>query len=145
MGGDGGVIASNRRYMRGAGTADHTGDVSRSNSGADADVVRQEAARAMRFCALSQKPLEDGAAIVACPYGRLYLKEAALEALPEMQEYAAALQEFENRGFILPPVVASDSLDLASSPATSPPPSPLIFQLLFSGRKYAKLVFPLPL
>jgi hypothetical protein len=29
MGGDGGVIASNRKYMRGAGTADHTADASR--------------------------------------------------------------------------------------------------------------------
>jgi Rtf2 RING-finger len=94
MGGDGGVIASNRKYMRGAGTADHTGDsASSSRDAKDPAVEREEMHRSMKTCAVSNKPLHfvqqessDGAAgggttIVACPYGRLYNKEAAVEAL----------------------------------------------------------------
>ena len=88
MGGDGGVIASNRRYMRGAGTADHTGDAARKRReepNQEKDVIRHQAARTMQTCAISQKPLFDSGnnnnSIVVCPYGRLYLKEAAVEAL----------------------------------------------------------------
>mmetsp|Transcript_34789 Transcript_34789/g.52521 ORF Transcript_34789/g.52521 Transcript_34789/m.52521 type:complete len:274 (+) Transcript_34789:141-962(+) len=101
MGGDGGVIASNRRYMRGAGTADHTADAKRSASlsdevGADRERCRQ----IMTTCAVTGSSLnfqpygagekkkdeaDEGVtaegAIVACPHGRLYGKEAAVEAL----------------------------------------------------------------
>ena len=81
MGGDGGVIASNRRYMRGAGFADHTGDAKRSQQ--DEKTSRNEAVQElMTVCYLTKNPLQFGALqIVACPYGRLYHKEAAVEAL----------------------------------------------------------------
>jgi len=81
MGGDGGVIASNRRYMRGAGTADHTGDSSRHNA------QKVNAQEVMTTCALTKTPLHtsssisSGAMIVADVYGSLYHKEAAVEAL----------------------------------------------------------------
>lgn len=89
MGGDGGVIASNRRYMRGAGTADCTADAGGGAGGAgkvDPALAEIEARRAMVTCALTNQPLqfEDGAgggAIVVCPYGRLYNKEPIVEAL----------------------------------------------------------------
>ena len=81
MGGDGGVIASNRRYMRGAGTADHTGDSQRSR-GEKQVSDREDALERMTTCALTKAPLQfGGQTIVACPYGRLYHKEAAVEAL----------------------------------------------------------------
>jgi len=78
MGGDGGVIASNRRYMRGAGTADATGDSARGgNESIDPAVAEVEARRAMVTCALSGRPLQFGErTVVTCPYGRLYHKEA---------------------------------------------------------------------
>jgi hypothetical protein len=81
MGGDGGVIASNRRYMRGAGTADCTADTQRSR-GEKQQFEHEDARERMRTCALTNLPLQFGdQAIVACPYGRLYGKEAAVEAL----------------------------------------------------------------
>lgn len=75
--------------MRGAGTADHTGDSSsggkHGNNGAvDPAVEREELRRTMSTCAVSGQPLRFGKAnetIVTCPYGRLYHKEAAVEAL----------------------------------------------------------------
>jgi len=80
MGGDGGVVATNRRYMRGAGTADHTGDYSR-----DAQNKEHNALEAITTCALTKAPLFAGngssGPIVACVFGRLYQKEAAVEAL----------------------------------------------------------------
>lgn len=81
MGGDGGVIASNRRYMRGAGTADCTADSQRSR-GEKSGFEREDALERMRTCALTKLPLKFGEqAIVACPYGRLYGREAAVESL----------------------------------------------------------------
>jgi Rtf2 RING-finger len=80
MGGDGGVVAVKREYMRGAGTADNTGDYSRSNRGEKVVSDRDDALQRMTTCALTKLPLE-GATIVACPWGRLYQKEAAVEAL----------------------------------------------------------------
>jgi hypothetical protein len=77
MGGDGGVIASNRRYMRGAGTANHTADATRA-----ATTEKQSVVERMRTCHLTKAPLNFASQqIVACPYGRLYSKEAAVEAL----------------------------------------------------------------
>jgi hypothetical protein len=84
MGGDGGVIASNRRYMRGAGTADTTGDTSTGTAASAVDVKRnqrREALELMTTCALSKTKLRPGDSIVACRFGRLYLKEAAVQAL----------------------------------------------------------------
>mmetsp|Transcript_15033 Transcript_15033/g.37871 ORF Transcript_15033/g.37871 Transcript_15033/m.37871 type:complete len:304 (-) Transcript_15033:152-1063(-) len=77
MGGDGGVIASNRKYMRGAGTADHTGDLNRHAA------QKFNAQEAMKTCALTKAPLHTsaGSTIVADPYGSLYHKEAAVQAL----------------------------------------------------------------
>lgn len=82
MGGDGGVIASNRKYMRGAGTADHTADASSRSEKQVSD--RADARERMATCALTNAPLQFGSSsstIVACPYGRLYHKEAAVETL----------------------------------------------------------------
>ena len=110
MGGDGGVIASNRKYvsdkydkvlwvdaklnvgltagrlfliqMRGAGTADHTGDAGHKTGFVDPAVEKEELRRTMSTCAISGEPLRFGKeTIVACPYGRLYHKEAAVKAL----------------------------------------------------------------
>jgi hypothetical protein len=82
MGGDGGVIASNRKFMRGAGTADKTGDLNRHAA------QKFNAQEAMATCALSKTPLHAGAnannggrVIVADPHGCLYHKEAAVLAL----------------------------------------------------------------
>lgn len=78
MGGDGGVIASNRRYLRGAGKADHTADAASSKNNEQESAVER-----MRTCHLTKAPLNFSSPkqIVACPYGRLYSKEAAVEAL----------------------------------------------------------------
>jgi hypothetical protein len=68
--------------MRGAGTADHSGDLQRKASAATFN-----AQEAMTTCALTKLPLftkNDTAAfgtIVADPYGVLYNKEAAVHAL----------------------------------------------------------------
>ena len=77
MGGDGGVIASNRKYMRGAGTADHTGDLNRHAA------QKFNAQEVMKTCALTKTPLHTsvGNTIVTDPYGSLYHKEAAVQAL----------------------------------------------------------------
>jgi len=67
--------------MRGAGTADHTGDSSRHNA------QKVNAQEVMTTCALTKTPLhtssslKSGAMIVADVYGNLYHKEAAVEAL----------------------------------------------------------------
>jgi hypothetical protein len=93
MGGDGGVIASDRRYMRGAGLADHTGDHRNSNKNGDPAVRQEQARRDFRTCAVSNQPLfgssapsHSGARIVACPRGRLYDKERAIQAVLDGDE-----------------------------------------------------------
>lgn len=79
MGGDGGVIASNRKYMRGAGTADHTGDLNRHAA------QKFDAQEVMSTCALTKATFDTtinmNRSIVADPYGTLYYKEAAVQAL----------------------------------------------------------------
>jgi hypothetical protein len=90
MGGDGGVVASNRKYMRGAGTADHTAN-SAKNATLDPALEREELVAQMHTCAVSGQPLELGSnkdkkPIVVCPYGRLYYKEAAVEALLQRKQ-----------------------------------------------------------
>ncbi|GKY95749.1 hypothetical protein MPSEU_000535700 [Mayamaea pseudoterrestris] len=82
MGADGGVIASSRRYLRGAGMADTAGDATKQSSSKDHALEVEELERSMTTCALTGQQLEFGRqAIVACPYGKLYAKEAAIEAL----------------------------------------------------------------
>ena len=88
MGGDGGVIASNRKYMRGAGTADQTADASRQRGekASDKDVVQE----LMALCYLTKVPLEfKENQIIADPYGRLYHKEAVVEALLRRKKHQA--------------------------------------------------------
>lgn len=95
MGGDGGVIASNRRYMRGAGTADHTADSQRSR-GEKQVSDREDALERMTTCAVTKAPLQFGEqTIVACPYGRLYHKEAAVEALLRRKQQNDGQQQDE--------------------------------------------------
>jgi Rtf2 RING-finger len=89
MGGDGGVIASNRKYMRGAGAADHTGDHSAGNGRVDPEVLKEQQTRDFRSCAISGNPFDYASPIVACPYGRLHDKERALQGLLDKDERLA--------------------------------------------------------
>jgi len=84
MGGDGGVIASSRRYMRGAGTANHTADnTSHTKKETDKEVMKE----IMTLCYLTKVPLQfSKQQIVVDPYGRLYHKEQAIEALLRRME-----------------------------------------------------------
>lgn len=70
------MIASNRKYMRGAGSADQTADARR-----DKHDEKESMLERMRTCHLSKTTLSFHQSIVACAYGRLYSKEAAVEAL----------------------------------------------------------------
>jgi len=109
MGGDGGVVATNRRYMRGAGSADHTADSNRASALDVAESERERLQQAIRNCAITGTPFDftppsddlvDGVkssgsqvshhkkngGIVVCPYGRLYTREAAVQALLRRME-----------------------------------------------------------
>lgn len=90
MGGDGGTISSNRTYLRGAGkachTADHPSNALRRSKLEDAECARL----VLGVCAASGAALDfspsgggavSGADVVACPHGKLYRREKALEAL----------------------------------------------------------------
>jgi hypothetical protein len=89
MGGDGGTISSNRAYLRGAGKADHTADHKRHNASRTKEEEAELARTILATCAISGETLDltpnkDGVSktdIVACPFGRLYKRENALEAL----------------------------------------------------------------
>ncbi len=81
MGGDGGVVATNRRYMRGAGSACHTADSKRASSSSIAEAERESMLEIMKTCAITGNPLNYAEDIVVCPYGKLYGKEAAVKAL----------------------------------------------------------------
>lgn len=81
MGGDGGVVATNRRYMRGAGSASLTGDSKRASSSSIAEAERESMLEIMKTCAITGNPLNYNEEIVSCPYGKLYGKEAAVKAL----------------------------------------------------------------
>ena len=98
MGGDGGVVATNRKYMRGAGKAGHTADHASHQYKSKSELLASSL-EIMTNCALTKLPLwkippsdsesqdnkqlmgSSSATIVACPYGRLYHKEAAIQAL----------------------------------------------------------------
>lgn len=99
MGGDGGVIASDRRYMRGAGSASHTADSARASAADRAEAEKDAQVQAMQLCAITGSRLDFGSsgggsgsgissssAIVACPFGRLYGREAAVQALLKRME-----------------------------------------------------------
>lgn len=83
MGGDGGTVAANRAYLRGAGKADHTADHNssvRNRSRVEDEVTRARAV--FETCALTGSALDHtDDDIVTCPYGKLYKKEEALEDL----------------------------------------------------------------
>ena len=104
MGGDGGVVATNQRYMRGAGSPDHTANSSRASALDVAEAEKEWLQQGMRMCAITGQsfdftPPDDRAdgdtnsgskaraqnfqstGIVVCPYGRLYSSEAAVQAL----------------------------------------------------------------
>jgi hypothetical protein len=81
MGGDGGVVATNRRYMRGAGSACHTADTKRASASQVAEAERESIVETMKSCSITGNKLNYDEDIVACPYGRLYGKEAAVKAL----------------------------------------------------------------
>lgn len=81
MGGDGGVIASNRRYMRGAGTADHTADYNNSK-----ELASNNPQEVMTTCALTRTKFKPNSKIVACRFGKLYFKEAAIQELLENKQ-----------------------------------------------------------
>lgn len=116
MGGDGGVVATNRRYMRGAGSADHTADSSRASALDVAEAEKERLQQAIRMCAITGQSFDftpsngpvDGdtdsgsklrtqhrqsGGIVVCPYGRLYLREAAVQALlRRMEQHGSHIQ-----------------------------------------------------
>eukprot|EP01035_Chromulina_nebulosa_P024129 gene24129-31352_t len=70
MGGDGGVIANQRKYLRSCAEAKTT----------EAEVVERDALiERTKFCSFSSQPLTEP--IVACQLGLLYNKEALLNAL----------------------------------------------------------------
>jgi len=80
MGGDGGCVANNRRFMRGAGLP--------TGSAKDKDTVsaaeRERLHMGMTTCALSGRSLfecSSSSGVVACPYGKMYCRESAIQAL----------------------------------------------------------------
>ena len=92
MGGDGGTVSTNRRYLRGAGSASHTADAKRSG-GTTTDDERERLRQIMSTCTITGQTLDlTGSAgdILACPYGRLYNREAAVQALLRRMESGAA-------------------------------------------------------
>jgi hypothetical protein len=112
MGGDGGVIASSRKYMRGAGTADHTGDEKRNREQTSEKEVVQEL---LKLCYLTKVPLNfKNHRIVADPYGRLYHKEAVVEALlrrkqqesDELGKHIRGLKDLKTVHFELSPLLS---------------------------------------
>ncbi|KAL3764021.1 hypothetical protein ACHAW5_005105 [Stephanodiscus triporus] len=87
MGGDGGTVAANRAYLRGAGKADHTADRASSSSSSNrlGGGIEDDANRAratLSTCAVSGATLRHGIDdVVVCPHGKLYRREDALESL----------------------------------------------------------------
>jgi Rtf2 RING-finger len=94
MGGDGGTNAVQRAYLRGAGAASTTGDSANSSALPDKRVAEEEAKRAMRYCHISDQPLdfEAPSSIATCRLGRLYNKEALIDALLQRKQSATSTQ-----------------------------------------------------
>ena len=57
MGGDGGTVSTNRRYLRGAGSASHTADAKRSG-GAPTDDERERLLQVMTTCTITGAALD---------------------------------------------------------------------------------------
>lgn len=89
MGGDGGTKAVHRSYLRGAGSASTTGDAARKKRTNEAATTTANRT-GLHYCALTDRPLDfsnEGAnALVVCPFGNIYYKEAAIEALLERKQ-----------------------------------------------------------
>lgn len=108
MGGDGGTISSNRAYLRGAGKADHTADHKRFNASRTKEEEAERARTVLGCCAISGEALDltpnkegvSKADIVACPYGRLYKRENALEALLTRSCGEGSAEKLERIGHI---------------------------------------------
>jgi hypothetical protein len=104
MGGDGGVVATDRRYMRGAGTADHTGDYEKHAA------TKFTAQEAMTTCTLTKSPLfsadsSSSPMIVADPYGQLYHKEAAIQSLLKRKQQGVSNNNTDSSTVCLGPQV----------------------------------------
>jgi Rtf2 RING-finger len=98
MGGDGGVIASNRKYMRNAGKANQTADgnsVGNFSTG-DGSSEKQQMQELMSLCYLTKAPLQfhKKSPIVTDPLGRLYHKEAVVEALLRRKQQQLSLKKY---------------------------------------------------
>jgi len=103
--------------MRGAGSADHTADSSRASPKDVAEAERERLQQTMRMCTITGTPFDftpsdnhvvaggersssssspsysQAGGIVACPYGRLYTREAAVQALlRRMEQYGSHAQ-----------------------------------------------------
>lgn len=92
------MIASNRKYLRGAGTADCTADASKRDKSSNKQAQRETCREIMTTCYITKTPLDYNASIVICPYGRLYQKEAALQALLQRRH---SNEEEENKNELL--------------------------------------------
>jgi hypothetical protein len=96
MGGDGGTVAASRAYLRGAGKADRTADRAQSSSDgrtrrASAEDDARRARAALATCAATGSALDHrNDDVVACPHGRLYRREGAIEALLRRSSSRAA-------------------------------------------------------
>jgi hypothetical protein len=84
MGGDGGCVANNRRYMRGAGLPTTSSNVKNERETVSA-AERERQHIGMTTCALSGRSLlecsSSASGVVACPYGKMYCRESAIQAL----------------------------------------------------------------
>ena len=77
--------------MRGAGAADHTADSKRASKAALAEAEREAQVQIMTTCAITGAALDfKDNNIVACPLGRLYGREAAIQALLRRKEIGIA-------------------------------------------------------
>lgn len=94
MGGDGGTVAANRKWLRGAGAASHTADAKRGGR-ASAEGERERLLQTMTTCHITGATLlcmlpRETTTVVSDAYGRLYAREAAVEALIRRREAPAA-------------------------------------------------------
>ena len=79
-------MAVKRAYLRNAGM--ETGAARKADH--DPSVRDEEALRRMQFCALTDQPLDFESGVVVCPYGKLFNKEAAVEALLRRKQDSSA-------------------------------------------------------